>query len=159
MKKKPKFEHGCPVWWNQNAKNVGVSSYVPNGSNLNLNIDGNTHVSIERKQGIPGTFYFDVTWETKSMIDSHSDYQIHGKIFLTKSEFEGAFGLIDDYQDKDSRWLTQRYGADSVSQGKFIRYQSFLNIPSPGTGKLGDPNASILITEEIRSHAVNMVNF
>lgn len=46
--------------------------------------------------------------------------------------------------------MIRRYGGTTADQGRFIRYNRFLNIPGPGTGHDGDSNISVEIRSEMQ---------
>ena len=75
---------------------------------------------------------------------------VKGRVLLTLSEMQSAFGFTDVC---DTRFvpLIKRFGGCCASQGRFIRWQNYLNIPCPGTGRDGDPNISIELTPEIKA--------
>jgi hypothetical protein len=71
-----------------------------------------------------------------------------GNIWMNDSELASAFGLSDDIGEF-GKWLIERFGGTTAAQGKFIRYNEYLNIPGPGTGHDGDPNISIILDDDI----------
>ena len=87
-----------------------------------------------------------VDWE----VVQSQQAKVNGRVVLTSDELRAAFGLSDD-SGTFGDWLIERFGADSASQGKYIRWKNFLNIPCPGTGHNGDPNVSIHFDEEIQN--------
>ena len=87
-----------------------------------------------------------VDWE---VVQSQQE-KANGRIILTSDDLRAAFGLSQE-SGLFGDWLIERFGADSASQGKFIRWRNFLNIPCPGTGHDGDPNVSIHFDEDIQS--------
>jgi len=86
-----------------------------------------------------------IEWE---VIFSRSE-KVNGAIQVSQEELLAAFGL-GNIESEYSQWLLDRFGGDVAAQGRFIRYQEFLNIPCPGTGHDGDPNVSILLDDEIK---------
>jgi hypothetical protein len=85
-----------------------------------------------------------VRWLAKWSIIQGPKAQVVGQVLLDSKDLSSAFGLSEETGPL-SRWMLSECGANSASQGKFIRSGDFLNIPGPGTGHDGDPNISILI--------------
>jgi len=85
-------------------------------------------------------------------ITQSPDSQNTGKVWMSKENLGAAFGFSDTCKAFSGQWLANEYGADVASQGKYIRYGKFLNIPGPGTGHDGDANVSILIDEIIQEY-------
>jgi hypothetical protein len=74
---------------------------------------------------------------------------VRGRSQFNDEDIVVAFGLSEG-SGRFGDWLIERFGADSAEQGKYIRWENFLNIPCPGTGHDGDPNISIYLDEEIQ---------
>lgn len=72
-----------------------------------------------------------------------------GKTWFSSDDLAMAFGLRNTIP-KFGKWLIERFGGTTASQGAFIRYKDWLNIPGPGTGHDYDPNVSIQLTQEIK---------
>ncbi len=82
--------------------------------------------------------------------------QVNGVVEMTPEELAIAFcpELFMEVSDEDiirwnkehyGSWLIDRYGGEFAAQRQFIRYDYFLNIPTPGTMHDGDPNISIAL--------------
>lgn len=91
----------------------------------------------------------DEGWFVEWEVVQSQQAKVNGRVVFTSDDLRAAFGLSQE-SGEFGDWLIERFGADSASQGKFIRWKNFLNIPCPGTGHDGDPNVSIHIDEEIR---------
>lgn len=74
---------------------------------------------------------------------------VKGRTKFTNEDLKAAFGLFD--HDDVSSWLIKQYRVQAANQGRFIRFEEFLNIPGPGTGHDGDPNISIFVDEEMQN--------
>lgn len=73
----------------------------------------------------------------------------HGTRHFSDFALEAAFGLVN-YTGAGEEHFAKRYDADCAIPGMFIRKGNFLNIPGPGTGKDGDPNVSVYLTDEVK---------
>jgi hypothetical protein len=93
-----------------------------------------------------GTVGWAVHWKVKFSFREYAE----GEINLEYSELQEAFGLGRNFTYADSLWLIERYGASVAAQGKYIRWEQWLNIPGPGTGNDGSPNVSIEIDDAIK---------
>ena len=141
LRREPKINAWYPIWWHHHGSKMRLASCDLN--NLLLVIEGSAaSVRISRRAVGPGWI---LKWEVRqSQID-----KVNGVIQTQTDRLRAAFGLTDD-TDESGDWLIYRYGAESASQGEYIRWERFLNIPCPGTGHDGDPNVSIEIDDEIR---------
>lgn len=84
------------------------------------------------------------------------DDNIRGQVVMSERGLRTAFrveGLEPESQDGFANF----YGADVAIQGWFIRQESYLNIPHPGTPLQGDPNISIYVSDEIRDAVVRLL--
>lgn len=77
---------------------------------------------------------------------------VSGKTWISSDDIERVFGIRNSIPES-GEWLIERFGGTTASQGAFIRYREFLNIPGPGTGHDGTANVSILLTQEIQQAA------
>ena len=93
-----------------------------------------------------------VSWKVIQSLDA----QTIGQTIFTSEDLSRAFDLTND-MGKHGEWLIDRYGGTTASQGKFIRYKNWLNIPCPGTAHDGDPNISIDIDEGIKKAVMDLV--
>lgn len=72
---------------------------------------------------------------------------VRGKRRFRTETLQSAFGLSDT-SPYHGRPLIERFGGEAASQGEFIRWRDFLNIPGPGTGHDGDANISIRLSPQ-----------
>ncbi len=137
-----------PDWYNRHGikMKVVVSSdvyvYLKNGDVANLTI------TKEEEKG-----KFQLKYEIRFSIRE----SIEGIIILNKKALSGAFGL-SDYCPNGSEWLIERYGGNSAYQGRYIRWEDFLNLPCPGTSHDGDPNLSIFLDGKIKMAVKNLLD-
>jgi hypothetical protein len=91
-------------------------------------------------------------WRINWLVMQSVSENVRGEVEFYEDHLAAAFGLTDKPPSfpELSQWLIDRYGADVATQGRFIRYQDYLNIPCPGTGHDGDPNISVLLDEEMK---------
>jgi hypothetical protein len=136
-------EMGCvgPVWYNNHGGKMDLRSKNDDGLVIA------SHAAFLEIARVPKqrSVYYSAKWEIKFSANEI----VKGSILMSAAELLGAFG-IKDHVDDLSRWMIVRFGGSSASQGKFLRYHDFLNIPGPGTGNDGDPNISILLDQEIK---------
>lgn len=96
---------------------------------------------------------YDVHWKIRHSLPSC----VEGRVLFTGKEFKQAFALSDESGESGEEILAE-YGGTAASQGSFIRYDDYLNIPCPGTGRDGDPNISLMLNEEIKKEAKNFMD-
>lgn len=146
MKIEPKLQaFGCPVWWHHHGTKMDiVSSSSPLDEEEGLTITGSAaSLKITKHYVLPDL------WKAEWEIIFSKNEKVKGIIFWDTEILQKAFGLKDGV-DQFGESLIMNFGGDSASQGKFIRYQDFLNLPGPGTGHDDDPNLSIKITKEMK---------
>lgn len=128
---------GKPIWWHHHGIKLSVMTKVQNELILESSAAKLVISFLEKN-------CWKVRWEVGQVGDQGSS----GMVIFSSKELREAF----DYRlvpKKNESFLFVRYGATAARQGKFIRTDRFLNIPCPGTGSDGDPNISILLTQEI----------
>ncbi len=136
-----------PLWYHHHGDKMAVSEFdLPEGI---LVIAGTAAKIIIRKASflfpnLPGWF---VDWEVVQI--RPSEQGVKGRIRFDDEDLACAFGVSSD-SGKFGDWVIKRYGAEAAEQGKYIRWQDFLNIPCPGTGHDGDPNVSVRIDEKMQ---------
>jgi hypothetical protein len=74
--------------------------------------------------------------------------KVVGSTIFSNTDLALAFDIISGFNHEE---LAKRYDAESASQGRYIRWKRYLNIPCPGTGLDGDPNISIWLSEPIKN--------
>ena len=74
--------------------------------------------------------------------------ELHRLIF-SSAELAAAFGIIDD-PGKTGMVILQQYGGDSAEDGKYLRWQQWLNIPSVPVNYEIDAAVSIEIDDYMR---------
>lgn len=142
--RKPEMELSKPKWCHHHCLKMRVDKFYKD--NYLIVIAGSAaQVRITRRAMTVDEGWF-VDWE---IIHSQQE-SAEGRVIFTTEELRAAFGLSNSPGGEFSYWLIQDYGGDSASQGKYIRWQNYLNIPCPGTGHDGDPNVSICLDNEIK---------
>jgi len=100
-------------------------------------------------------------WNFRYQIIHSHGVGVKGDIFMSTNELEVAFGLCDhiknQFVSESGQWLLDTFGGDVASQGRFIRYGRFLNIPGPGTGHDGDANVSIELDDGIKAAVKELI--
>ena len=145
--RKPNIHLYHPDWCHHHGAKMVVVSLDP--LNEILVIAGSAaKVTIQKASCVfPGKQGWFVDWEVVQCRPLEEGAR--GRVLFSDADLAAAFGL-SDRSGKFGGWLIARYGADVAEQGKYIRWQQFLNIPCPGTGHDGDPNVSIHIDGKIR---------
>ncbi|MCC7004577.1 hypothetical protein IT397_01525 [Candidatus Nomurabacteria bacterium] len=137
-----------PIWHHHHSSKMQVEKL--DKENRCLIISGSAaKVTIRRASlVIPGAKGWFVDWEVVQCRPYEEG--VRGRSKFDDKDLAAAFGLSND-SGKFGSWLIEEFGADVADQGKFIRWEKFLNIPGPGTGHDGDPNVSVEISDDIKS--------
>lgn len=141
-----------PAWFHDYGKLV-YPTFNPlfAGDRLRLTTRS-THVTI-RKSSRPGLWQ--VTWtiyrQNPYKLKEAEKDKVEGIVTLTKQELYLAFdSLLGNFGTGGSNpEFTEQHGLTAGIQGKYARKGPYLNIPCMGTGKEGDPNASVLISRKV----------
>ncbi len=89
---------------------------------------------------------FKVAWT----IDHSPAEMVTGTVLLQRPRLLTAFLVLPNLPPEESQAsYLKRFEVDAGAVGYFIRRSRFLNLPCPGTGHDGDPNVSIVVTQEI----------
>lgn len=156
---KPRLElFDKPIWWHHHgikARVIETGLYLVIGSSAaRIMLDAPC-----RSWDGEDDFVCPVEWKIKHCATTHA----YGETRLSVPILRVAFGLSNEalFSDETSQWLLDQFGGTRASQGYFFNYHGrlandetlpvvYLNIPCPGTGHDGDPNISILVTDEIK---------
>lgn len=144
--KHPEMNAVGPIWWHHHGGKmkllaVGLLNDI-------LIIQASAAELVIRKRR--------TAWAVEWKIIQSQDEQTRGRAIFSNQELMAAFGATAS-MESHSEWLIQNHGGTVASQGKFIRYQEWLNIPCPGTGHDGDPNVSIGLDGKIEKAVWNLV--
>jgi hypothetical protein len=139
---RPEFELYHPNWWCERGDKIEVTSL----ENNQLILEGSAAKLVISPWNDP-PYIWKIEWEIVNLRDQEWS---RGQTMWTIEMLQAAFGLKEGITGDFGDWIIERFGAESAEQGEFIRWETFLNIPGPGTGHQGDANISIRITEEIR---------
>lgn len=148
----PNLRFGCyPIWWHMHGMKMNLEKFDPENKQVIISA---TAARVEITP-LPDNYWL-VQWQ---VVQSYpSDIKAWGKRSFSSNQLAEAFGLIDPKKiENGDQWLEKEYGADAARQGKFIRWEKFLNIPCPGTGHDGDPNVSIELDERIKQAVFQLV--
>ncbi len=132
---------GYPDWFHHHGNKVEVFNLDLKGRGLILKASA-AHLTVGPHPANPDRWI--VAWEVH-----HRGAQVAGETSMSTELLRRAFGLTDE-TERAGEWLIDRYGGDTAFPGIYIRWHDCLNIPCPGTGGDGDPNISILLTNEIK---------
>lgn len=139
---RPQIDGYHPNWWCERGGKMKVESL----ENHQLMLKGSAATLIISPANEP-PYIWKVEWE---VIHTRHQSWSRGQTLWTIEMLQAAFGLRSRITGDFGDWMIERFGADAAEQREFIRWETFLNIPGPGTGHQGDPNISIRITEEIQ---------
>lgn len=131
-------EMGIPVWCHHHATKmrlVAVGIF-----NDMLMIQGNAAEVMIMRSGNGWA----VTWK----VNHGGDSFVSGRTLFSYDNLWKAFFYNPVIADES--FLLERFGGTAASQGKFIRWKEWLNIPGPGIGHDGDPNVSIKLDDEMK---------
>jgi len=137
-----------PKWWNAHGNEMTAGKVGPlDGVPAELFISSGViaHIKINQVQRRP-------KWTVDWLLHHFGGLDIPhsgGRIEADTRELLQMLGSDDREQDAGSLWLIERYGGTVALQGKFIRWGRYLNISGPGTGRNGDANISVYVTDEI----------
>lgn len=135
---------GIPNWCHHHGSKMRVEEFSK-GNYLLVIAGSAASVRITRRAKTVDEEWF-VEWE----VVQSQQAKVNGRAFFASDDLRAAFGLSQE-SGEFGDWLIEQFGADSASQGKFIRWKNFLNIPCPGTGHDGDPNVSIHIDDDVQN--------
>jgi len=138
---------GFPIWFHHHGLKMKVDRF--DSCRKFVEIKGSAAKVIIEKSDSDG---WKVSWEVQFSKDSN----VEGVILMTTDELRSAFAL-DNKSGPFGEWLLERFGGDSAEQGRYIRYQGYLNIPGPGTGHDGDPNVSIFLDGEVEDAVYQLI--
>lgn len=161
--KTPEYTLFHPNWWHARGLKM---RFIPEESNLidKVVIRGSaaelkiTYAGTIRRHidlSIPEQHEWNIDWTVRQC--NPTQEKTNGRVRFDKETILAAFGS-DLSTPEWSAWLIDRFGGTCAEQGKFIRYQNFLNIPCPGTGSDGDPNISIDLDDEIRGAVLSLLD-
>lgn len=95
-------------------------------------------------------------WIVRWEIFFREERGTRGEIVMTASQLCAAFALNERSEGSD-HWLANSYQEIASLEGMYFRYDRWLNIPGPGTGKDGDPNISVCLTDDMKKSITDMV--
>jgi hypothetical protein len=145
--KDPEIRQYFPIWYHHHGSKMRVVEFDEKAHRLVI-AGSAAKITIRPGQEVQeGGNGWVVDWEV--IWHFAYDEAARGHRQFSGHELAAAFGLTDDSGDF-GQWVIDRYGAHSAQQGKYIRWNEFLNIPCPGTGHDGDPNVSIHINDKMR---------
>lgn len=148
-----------PDWWHShgakmNIKHLNINGYCPS---LKLQASA-AELEVRRNYLVEENVNVRI-WELHwRVVQSYPEgCESRGKTIVYDDGLRKAFGLDDSF-DLAGEFIIKKYKAVTTARwGCFIRYKEFLNIPCPGTGCDGDPNVSVLVTEEIQEAITKML--
>jgi hypothetical protein len=135
---------GIPDWHHSGSSKLRVTDHSEAHQFMEL-VSGGSRVTVGKFAG-PGKGWT-IQYELTHGPHSHTK----GQVLLSSAELAWAFALADDCTGQEvDQILLDMYGGDACKVGGYFRSGMHLNVPGPGHGYHGDPNLSILITEEMQ---------
>lgn len=147
---------GVPIWYNEQGRNMAQQQ--PNaiqGGQSDLLFGKGVTAMLSIRQ-IGRRPHYAVGWRVHHAGGLEMPHT-GGKIECSAGELRCIFGLDDNINDESGLWFIGRYGGTVAVQGKFLRWGPYLNIPGPGTGRNGDPNISVYVSNEIKQAVQSML--
>lgn len=140
MKKQKPCPDTMPRWWNPN----GAKMEVKHADGRVVMLANNAaSVAIRPVRDTHDQPAYRIEWNLRQLgRDKFLGYLTFPEGYLTAAFAVAAWGRFS---------AIGRYKATDAHPGYFIRTGSHLNIPGPGTGRDGDPNVSILLTDPVRA--------
>lgn len=134
-------EFGIPAWYHMHGSEIRVKE-VDLEKHVFVLASNSAEVMIRRhrSQG----------WELEYEIRQPDGSKTEGKIWMCTYDLKAAFRISDECYEIWGASVLQRHGGDVAHEGKYIRFEKYLNIPGPGTGDNGDPNVSICVDDYIK---------
>ena len=101
-----------------------------------------------------GPHEYKVAWNV-----THVDGYTSGSVNMNRDDVARAFGIVNGMGDGGGA-LRAPDGKEihAAAQGLYFRRSRYLNIPHPGTGRQGDPNISVYVTDEIRKAVFELIS-
>jgi hypothetical protein len=146
-------EEQTPNWWKADTRCLSGGANISNRHhNLILWDSRGGGLEIYRKLGLDGGVFWLIYWHMNFGFTPPFEEQrrTHGSFCLPESGLRAMFDLTNGDPAGSVKALEQRFGADVVIPGRYIRKGPYLNIPGPGTGEHDDANLSIWIDDEVR---------
>ncbi|OGY29452.1 MAG: hypothetical protein A3F35_01055 [Candidatus Woykebacteria bacterium RIFCSPHIGHO2_12_FULL_45_10] len=154
--RQPILTHGCdyPIWFRRDGLEMQILA-TSNPQQGRLLIEGaGGYLEIWPIKAAKDSPQWGLRWKVGQSVP----FRIEGSLVFTDQELSAAFGLIDYVeQEPDCLWVINQFGGNSTAAGKFLRWKEFLNIPGPGTGRAGDPNLSVRITQEMKDAVLQLL--
>ncbi|MFW0862024.1 MAG: hypothetical protein ACKKL6_00340 [Candidatus Komeilibacteria bacterium] len=147
----PELHLGVPDWHHHHSHKVTVDEDRKDY----LRLRGSA-VVVEiflNPQTISAAYKWLVKWK---VVQVHQIQEVTGQRCFSDDDLKSAFGLSTT-SGEHGEWMISRFGATVAEQAKYIRWRDYLNIPGPGIGHDGDPNVSILLSDEIKWAVRNLL--
>lgn len=150
MGARPRLVAETPAWWNPRGQDMvtSISGTLLTGEKADLAF--RSAESVAASVRISQVFKRDkytLSWRLSHKGGLDPAFTA-GAIETNSLELRRMF-CMDDGIEKADRWIAKRYGATTAVQGKFLRLEHYLNISGPGTGKDGDANVSMFVSDGI----------
>lgn len=143
-----------PFWFFGKGTGMKLGSIDLKKKTLTISWGAKLTISFDEQQtkNAKGVWW-KINWEIEGSVN------VKANTSLDNDELMGAFALRPyfDIHSSWGDWALERYGANSISIGSYIRSGDFLNIPGPGIGRGADANISLLLRENMRAAVLLLV--
>ncbi len=140
-----------PAWWHIHGMKFRVKEYNAKEKRLSLKASATfltiqPHIRYDKSKDELRQDGWTVIW--KVIYSIPSGCYVQGQTWFSYHDLRLAFDPEADINDLFD-WYERFSPISAASQGRFIRYKNYLNIPGPGTGHDGDANVSIDLTDPV----------
>jgi len=144
-----------PRWFtqDQNYRALGVICCLPEKGKLELCVAGRSTLLINPYDSKSREHWL-VEWSVLER--AYPNWMTNGRRLLSIQDLSAAFGQTNAHTLQDAEFIA-RFEADAGKIGLYLRKGDYLNIPGPGTGELGDPNLSLVLTSEIKESVLKII--
>ncbi len=149
---KPIFQRGLgiPDWFHHHGSKIDWIGFNDANSVRKTLLLGSSAVEIAITKDLTGLAREPDGWLLTYKINHSTQSFSSGTIWLSLEDLLTAFGFSDVYDPEYGQPIINRCGGEVAYQGRYLRYEKFLNLPGPGHANDGDPNVSIYITKKIQ---------
>jgi hypothetical protein len=147
--RRPKYRvSDHPDWWHYHGHKVrciGIDSANSPTQRTLLFASNATNIRIHPDSNQKG-------WILEYRIRHSPESRTDGVVWMSTGDFETAFGLSSKCECLWGQVVIDSHGGEFAYQGRYIRSGQHLNIPGPGTAYDGDPNLSVLLSDDLKRY-------
>ena len=149
-----------PRWWNLRGADMRLDETFPYGVRI-----ANGHIAemiIEPPvcPGNPYRIHWNLCHMRRTPENKVSYGHLKGRMETSRHVLEAMFGLLldGDYVEGFPQCDIVLWDIGSAAHGIFVRNGKWLNLPSVGTGRSGDPNLSTLLTSAMQMAVSKLID-